>query len=366
MKNSLSLFLCGDVMTGRGIDQILPFPSNPKLYESYVKDARHYVELAKQFREPIIQPVNFEYIWGDALHRMKNADARIINLETSITFSNNYYDKGINYRMSPKNISCLTAADINCCALANNHVLDWGKEGLLETLETLENAEILYTGAGKNIEEAQKPAILTLEDHRVLVFSFGLASSGIPFDWQATATQPGVNLLVDWSIDSIKQIAKKIKHYKRRGDLVIASIHWGGNWGYEIPKTHQTIAHNLIDHADVDIIHGHSSHHIKGLEVYKNKPIIYGCGDFINDYEGISGQEFYRDDLGLMYFIESNPINGDIISLQMVPTKIKNFQITSPKKKETDWMLSILNREGRQFNTSVERIDGKTFKLTWN
>jgi len=76
---------------------------------------------------------------------------------------------------------------------------------------------------------------------------------------------------------------------------VVASIHWGDNWGYEI-------AHNLIDHAGVDIIHGHSSHHAKGIEVWHGKPVIYGCGDFINDYEGIGGNEKYRSDLSLMYF----------------------------------------------------------------
>src|SRR5437016_13351682 len=88
----ICIFLCGDVMTGRGIDQILPHPGNPVLYESYIRDARDYVQLAEETNGPIPQPVNFEYIWGDALAELDRArtDVRIINLETSITTSNDY------------------------------------------------------------------------------------------------------------------------------------------------------------------------------------------------------------------------------------------------------------------------------------
>ncbi len=124
MDQELTLFLSGDVMTGRGIDQILPHSSNPILYESYGKDARHYVELAEQVNGPIDYPVADTYLWGDALKPMKDADVRIINLETSITYSENYIDKGINYRMHPTNTAILTAGKIDLVTLANNHILD--------------------------------------------------------------------------------------------------------------------------------------------------------------------------------------------------------------------------------------------------
>lgn len=367
MDKSITLFLCGDVMTGRGIDQVLPHPSNPVLYESYVKNAMDYVELAKRVNGPIAKPVDFDYIWGNALSFINEADARIINLETSITRSLNYFDKGINYRMHPENIPCLTIANIDFCALANNHILDWEREGLSETIETLKKAGIQYAGAGKNISDAEAPCILRVEDKgRVLIFSYGLLSSGIPYDWKATENKSGVNLLSNSSSDIIEHIVEKIALLKQTGDLAVASIHWGGNWGYEIPEAHKALAHNLIDQAGVDIIHGHSSHHVMGLEIYKNKPIIYGCGDFLNDYEGISGHESYRDDLGLMYFVKSDPTNGHLISLQMVPTKIKRFQITNPNKRDCNWLRLVLNREGRRFGTKVEWINDNTMALVWN
>src|ERR687888_50236 len=138
---AISLFLCGDVMTGRGIDQVLPHPGNPVLYESYIRDARAYVQLAEMASGPIPRPVDFAYIWGDALGELERAgtDVRIINLETSITSSEDYWpNKAVLYRMHPRNIGCLTAARISCCSLANNHVLDWGEQGLQETLRTLD------------------------------------------------------------------------------------------------------------------------------------------------------------------------------------------------------------------------------------
>ena len=136
----LTVFLCGDVMTGRGIDQVLPYPGLPTLYESYVKDARDYVKLAERVNGPITRPVSFKYIWGDALAELNQSgvDVRIINLETSITRSDDYWPgKSVHYRMHPQNVGCLTAAGIDACSLANNHVLDWGYAGLTETLQNI-------------------------------------------------------------------------------------------------------------------------------------------------------------------------------------------------------------------------------------
>src|SRR5262245_11597183 len=142
MKSSesqpLSVFLCGDVMPGRGIDQALPHPGNPVLHESHCGDAREYVRLAEHVSGPITRPLGFRHIWGDALAELEQAtvDASVINLETSITRSDEFWPgKAIHYRMNPPNIGCLTAAGISACSLANNHVLDWGRSGLTETLQ---------------------------------------------------------------------------------------------------------------------------------------------------------------------------------------------------------------------------------------
>jgi poly-gamma-glutamate capsule biosynthesis protein CapA/YwtB (metallophosphatase superfamily) len=365
----ITLFLCGDVMTGRGIDQVLPHPGDPRLHEPYVRDAIRYVDLAEEQNGLIPRPVGFSYIWGDAIDELVRVspDVRIINLETSITRSDDYWKgKGINYRMNPANIPCLTSAGIDVCALANNHVLDWGYEGLRETLLTLEKAGIKSTGAGPDLQSAEAPAIIEVaEKGRVIVFSCGLESSGIPSSWAAKEKRPGVNLLPDLSDTTVLGIGKLVARAKRQGDIIVVSIHWGGNWGYEISRKQSEFARKLIDKAGADIIHGHSSHHVKGIEVYRDRPIIYGCGDFINDYEGIGGYESFRGDLSLMYFVAISPATGRLSSLRMIPTMMKRFRVIRASRVDAEWLRHTLNREGKHFGTRVEMGEDYSLELRW-
>ena len=367
-SDPITLFLCGDVMTGRGIDQVLPFPGDPRLCESYVTSALQYVELAETANGPISKPVGFSYIWGEALAELERVrpDVRIINLETSITKSETCVLKGVNYRMNPENIPCITAANIDCCALANNHVLDWGSAGLVETLETLERGNVNRAGAGRGITQAEAPAVMEVAGKgRVIVFSFGSVTSGIPLDWAAMGERPGVNLLTDLSHRSVGRIAQSVGQVKRPGDIVVASIHWGGNWGYRVPPRQTEFAHKLIDEAAVDVIHGHSSHHAKAIEVYKEKPILYGCGDFLNDYEGIRGYEQFRDDLVLMYFASFAASSGRLTRFEMTPLRIKNFKLNRASREESRWLRDTLNREGESFGTRLELNADNTLTLRW-
>lgn len=365
----ITIFLCGDVMTGRGIDQILPHPSDPEIFETFMKDARGYVEIAEQVNGFIKRPVGYFYIWGDALKVLDRfkPDLRFINLETSITTSGEYWrGKGINYRMNPANIKCLTSAQIDSCTLANNHVLDWGYKGLSQTLDTLEKAGIKTAGAGNNIDEAAKPVVWNVAGKgRVLIFAYGTSSSGVPENWAADEKKGGINFLENYSEVSIGRIKEAVAGVKQPGDIVLFSIHWGGNWGYTISGVHRDFAHKLIDEAGVDIIHGHSSHHVKGIEVYKNKPVIYGCGDFLNDYEGIEGYEGYRDDLALMYFVTFDPQSAELESIRLVPLKIKNFRLNYASDKDAAWLARILNREGSQLGTKVELHRDNSMSVRW-
>ena len=369
MAGHIKIFMCGDVMTGRGIDQVLPHPSDSAIYEPYLKSAMGYVKLAEEVNGPIQKPVSFAYIWGDAIDELDRAapHVRLINLETSITDSNDYWrGKGINYRMHPQNIASLTAAGIDACALANNHVLDWGYAGLYETLESLKAVGIKTVGAGRNGAEARAPIVLPVAGvGRVLVFAFGLTSSGIPQNWVAGQDRAGVNLLPDLSDKSVRQIQIRIQEVKRAGDIVVVSIHWGGNWGYDISRKQTRFAHRLIDDGVADIIHGHSSHHVKAVEVYRDRLILYGCGDFLNDYEGIGGYEKFRADLSLMYFATVNSANGNLVSLQMMPTQIRRFRVNRASRSAAMWLMNTLNRESALFETRVKLDSNYRLTLHW-
>jgi poly-gamma-glutamate synthesis protein (capsule biosynthesis protein) len=137
----------------------------------------------------------------------------------------------------------------------------------------------------------------------------------------------------------------------------VASIHWGGNWGYDIPSSHRRFAHALIGEAGVDLIHGHSSHHVKGWELHNDKLILYGCGDLLNDYEGIGGQEEYRSDLSALYIAELDETSeGRLAALTLIPLATRKFSLHRASPAEARWLCDVLNREGRS--------PGRQFGLT--
>ena len=363
----VTLFLCGDVMLGRGIDQILGRPSDPVLHEEVVRDARRYLELAEAANGRIPRNVADTYVWGEALAQWqrRRPDARIINLETSITRHDQPWPKGINYRMHPGNIGVLAAARVDCCVLANNHVLDWEREGLVETLAALRAARISVTGAGSRLSAARAPAVLPLANRgRVLVFAAATGDAGVPDSWAATGERSGVHRLPDLSGDTVASIAADIRHHRRTGDIVVFSVHWGGNWGYAIASTQRAFAHALIDEAGVDLVHGHSSHHAKAIEVHHEHLILYGCGDFLNDYEGIEGHQEFRSELGLMYFPQLDATNGRLRELTLVPIRIRHFRVNPVQDDDRQWLLEMLRRECRRMGCGVGKT-GDALALRW-
>jgi poly-gamma-glutamate synthesis protein (capsule biosynthesis protein) len=350
----LSLFLCGDVMTGRGVDQLLPHPSPPNLYEGYVTDARDYVRLAEEASGPIARPVALDYIWGEALAELdrRAPRLRIVNLETAVTTSEDAWPgKGIHYRMHPANVGCLTAARIDACVLANNHVLDWGREGLAETLRVLHAAGIRTAGAGADETEATAPAVLELPvGGRLLLFAAAHAGSGVPRRWRVAQGESGIALLDEISARGAAALARRIAAQRRPGDTVIVSLHWGGNWGYAIGRDERALAHALVE-AGADLVHGHSSHHARGLEVHRDRLILYGCGDFINDYEGIGGHEKYRGDLAVAYFV--GLADGRLRELALVPFQSRQLRLRRASPADAVWLLDTLNRECRPFGARL-------------
>jgi poly-gamma-glutamate synthesis protein (capsule biosynthesis protein) len=360
------LFLCGDVMTGRGIDQVLPHPSAPQLYEPWVSSAQDYVRLAERRNGPIRRPVGFAELWGEALRAWSDhrPDLRIVNLETSVTTSDDYLPKGINYRMHPANAGCLRAAGIDCCVLANNHVLDWGESGFLETLRVLRGEGLRTAGAGRTAGEAAEPALLDVAGGaRVIVAAFCTGSSGVPPGWAAGPDQPGVNRVTP-SAAVAERLAAQLAAIRRPGDVVVASIHWGPNWGYDVPDAHRRFAHALIELAGVAVVHGHSSHHPMAMEVHRGRLILYGCGDFLTDYEGITGHEAYRPDLALMYFADVDPATGGLKALILTPLQMRNFRLNAVASKDIAWLRDRLTRECARFGAAVIRA-GDGLALQW-
>ncbi|MET8157975.1 CapA family protein [Sphaerisporangium sp. NPDC005289] len=365
-RRSLTLFLCGDVMLGRGVDQILDHPGDPALREASVRDARDYVGLAEAVNGPVPRPAGDRWPWGDALAVLEESSpgVRIVNLETSVTRSDDFWPgKAVHYRMNPANLSCLAVARPDVCALANNHVMDFGRRGLAETLDALTGAGFRAAGAGREIREARRPVVLTPDGGgRVLVFSCGMESSGVPASWAATADRSGVDLVPEPAHIGTAEIAGRVRRAKGPGDLVVVSLHWGSNWGYHVPPAQRRFAHALVD-AGVDVVHGHSSHHPRPVEVYRDRLVLYGCGDLIDDYEGIAGYERYRDDLRLLYFASLDADTGSLLGLTMIPMRARRLRLDRACDQDAEWLRAVLDQESHAFGAAVAHTPDGTLTL---
>lgn len=359
----VTVLMGGDVMLGRGVDQILPRPGDPELRESYVRDARRYVELAERFNGPIPHPVEWTWPWGElaALLDDIDPDVRLINLETTITNAGGFADgKAVCYRMHPDNLPALSAFGPHVCALANNHILDFGQRGLTDTVAALARAGIPGVGAGADLRTARRPAVLTSRDeHRVLIASVASTTSGVPESWAAHRDRPGVWLVRNLSDrGTTDDVAATVLADKREGDVAVVSVHWGPNWGYAVTPGEIRFAHRLID-AGVDIVHGHSSHHPRPIEMYRGRPILYGCGDVIDDYEGIGGHEPFRSDLRLLYLTRAETTGAGLVCLQLIPLRVRQMRLQRATWAESEWLRKTMEHTSRRSGTSViARSDG--------
>jgi len=351
-KHEATLFLAGDVMIGRGIDQALPYP------------------IVDDSATPTSHAGAFSSIWGDALDELtrRNPDVRIANLETSITTSDDCWpNKRFRFRMHPANTPCLTEAGFDCCVLANNHVMDFGYKGLLETMESLRQHGLRFTGAGADLNAASAPTYLDLGGRgRVLVFALAHPSSYTPRKWAAGsgAEHPGVNLLGDYTPEHLHRIKAQIEQTRRPDDIVVLSIHWGVNWGYEIGFRQRYFAHKLIDTAGVDVVHGHSSHHPMSVEIYRGRPILYGCGDLINDYQHTGENAPYRPDLAPMYFLRVDISTGRLNGITLVPMQIHALSLRHASRTDAQWLKDTLNRGGFTVSLASKIARSRRLKRT--
>lgn len=319
-------------MTGRLIDQLFKVHCLPE--EKYKLPNRTHAS-----------------IWGNILPILQTADLRIANLETSITnHPKKWPDKAFNYRMHPENIPCLTTPGLHYCSLANNHILDYSAAGMYDTIASLNSAGIKCSGAGSDLASARTPALLQFRGVSMACFSFSDHYSY----WAATDTKEGINWIDpgNWNDQdrdkNVHEIKELIRPFREKVDLIGVSLHWGPNYRWDIPRSFVHFAHALIDDCGVDLIHGHSSHHIQGIEIYNKKPIFYGCGDFLDDY---AVDEEFRNDLGFLYMIDYDQNQKKWKKLKLFPTKIEHFQVNLAEGNDKKWLQTKIKSLCESFGT---------------
>ncbi|OGP22435.1 MAG: capsular biosynthesis protein [Deltaproteobacteria bacterium GWA2_55_10] len=259
-----------------------------------------------------------EYPWGNTLSKFKGADARIANLECVISDKGRPWSatpKVFHFRSDSKNIECLKIAGINAVSIANNHSLDYEYDALFEMIEILERAGIARAGAGRNLDEASSPAYFEAAGKRCAMLAF---TDNEPL-WEAKKDRPGVYYVpVDVDDPRAQGLFDRVELARKETGFVIVSAHWGPNWGYTPAASHIPFGRRLIE-SGADMVFGHSCHVFQGIEFYRGGAVIYGAGDFIDDY-AIDEEE--RNDESFIFIAE---IEKKVRSMRLVPTVIESL-----------------------------------------
>jgi len=250
------IHLVGDVMVGRSFNEFLQ--ENPRAN-----------------------------IWGNTLSVFKPDDILIGNLETTLTTANSIWpNKAFNFKLDPTYSYILKQPNFNFLSLANNHVLDFRLNGLSSTLSTLSQLNILHAGAGIDLEQARRPAIIRLSNGiRLHIIS---AADHYSY-WAAGSNNPpykGKEGIFWFNFNNPINLLSYVQDYSRQlssPDVLMVSLHWGPNWESTVSERKKYLAQQLVM-SGVKIIHGHSAHHLQPVDMINDSLVFYSMGDFIDDY----------------------------------------------------------------------------------
>ncbi len=284
--------------------------------------------------------------WGDTLAVLRSADALFINLECVLSDRGAPWpQKPFTFRSDAKNVAVLTAARVTATSLANNHSLDYGPEALLDCLAGLRAHAILPAGAGPSMDAAQAPAVATVGEVRVAFVAF---TDDVPA-WEAGAAAPGVFHVplsaTPLQVDDPRfgTLLRIIESARAQSDLVIVSAHWGPNWG-AVPLAEHTRAAYLFIDRGADVVFGHSPHIVRGVEIYRQRAILYSCGDYVDDYAVDAAQ---RNDESGIFSLDYD--SGRLRQIIFIPTLITRFQARLARGPGREHML-------RKMQTSCARL----------
>ena len=328
MHSPLRLGFTGDVMLGRLVD-------------------RH-----QRNRLP-------EAVWGEMLDRLRSLDGLFLNLECCLSTRGRRWTRTyrpFHFRADPAwAIPALRTAGVDWVALANNHVLDYGPEALVDTLDHLDRAGIDHAGAGRTLEEAREPSLVAVADGALTV---GLVSftDNTP-EYAATPDSPGTAYVeIDHTDDRTRAIVRESLSALRASepDLLVASLHWGPNMVESPPDAFRDFALWLVEQG-VDVVHGHSAHVFQGIEVDKGKLICYDTGDFVDDY---AVDPELRNDRSFLFELHIER-DGKLRELRLVPTEIDEFAVQPASAGSARWSRDCMRARSEPFGTSFDLDDGE-------
>jgi poly-gamma-glutamate capsule biosynthesis protein CapA/YwtB (metallophosphatase superfamily) len=299
-----------------------------------------------------------ERFWGNLLPALRDCDGVIGNLESPITTNAEPWSKtwkAFHFRAIPAATDVLKMANVRMVNLANNHIMDFGERGLLDTRVHLARAGIAYAGAGASATEALAPAICRIGDLKVGLI--GLTDN--MREWAADGAHAGINHMpIRGDHPTRSLIRLSVDAARRQGaDCVVLSVHWGPNLRTRPTARFQRFAHNAIEDG-VDVVHGHSAHLIQGIEVHRAGVILYDTGDFMSDYWVFPGIRTDRSALFQIEFLDRRPV-----AVSAVPVSLQPATAGLAKGRESDAICRCLARRSRALGT-VPKVSGSQVTIS--
>lgn len=260
-----------------------------------------------------------DYPWGDVLPLLAQADLRIANLECVLADDGPPWPrKTFHFRSDPGNVAVLEAAGIDVVTLANNHVLDHGAGALGQMLAVLDAHGIARTGAGPDAAAASAPAVVDVGGTAVGV----VAATDNERRWAAGPDAPGIAWLpIDLQDPRAQEFLALVRRTRARTGFLVAAVHWGPNWGDDVPEEHRVFAHALVE-AGADVVVGHSPHVFRGVELHRGRPVLYSAGDFVDDY---AVHPVERNDQSFLFHLDVE--GGRVRALRLHPTVVEDCRV---------------------------------------
>ncbi len=261
------------------------------------------------------------------------ADFSIANLEAPLTNANNLIDKsGPNIKASIDSLKPLKEIGFDAVTLANNHILDFGKEGLISTLDVCKKEGVKFVGANLNINEARKPLLFNLKNKNIAIIN--IAENEF---CAATESECGANPL------NVITNHYDIKKAKEDNDYVLVISH-GGREHYQLPSPQLRERYRFFIESGADAVIGHHTHCFSGFEYYNNKPIFYSLGNFIFDYKKKYQTGLWTQGYGVMLNLKQDKIDFDIIPFNQGRKKNPKLELLNEEERSVfDKRLNELN-----------------------
>ncbi len=284
----------------------------------------------------------YDYPFRQIQPLLKEADLVFANLEAPFGTRGTPVEKTYTFLVDTALVGVLKAGRVNLVSIANNHILDYGEEALQETMQLLKRQGIAFGGAGRNLTEARRAALLQIKGTKIALVAYSLT---FPKSFWATDSSAGA------CFPSHTFVYRDIQKLKRENDLVIVSCHWGEELR-ETPKPYQVkLAHRLIN-AGADVVLGHHPHVVQGIEVYRGKIIAYSLGNFIFG----SYSENVRDSMILsLKFAGNEFLSGKVFPLWVYNREV-NFQPRLLEGNARTRFLEKLNNLSRELNSGRDVI----------